>query len=244
MKTISIVLLLVASAHAWIAPRVATTRGRAHAALTDDRRGFLAESTAAAAAVASTAVSPAPALADDSPTVVTFDVQLSAEESGTVTIELHPEWAPLGAARFEELVRGGLYDECRFFRVLPNFVAQFGINGDPAVSSVWRGKNLKDDKVQVTNKRGTLTFATGGPNTRTTQVFINLNDNAFLDKQGFSPFATVTSGMDVVNKLYSGYGEGAPSGRGPNQGQIQFQGNSYLKANFPLLSYIKKASVQ
>ena len=156
---------------------------------------------------------------------------------------MHPEWAPLGAARFKELVEKGFFADCRFFRVLDGFVAQFGINGDPDVQKEWRNKNLKDDPVLATNKRGRLVFATGGPNTRTTQMFINYKDNTFLDRSGFSPIAEVTSGMDVVDALYKDYGEGAPSGRGPNQGGIQSKGNAYLKESFPKLSYIKSCKL-
>jgi len=133
----------------------------------------------------------------------------------------------------------------RIFRVLPGFVAQFGINGNPEVQAKWKAQNLKDDPVKVTNKRGTVVFATAGPNTRTTQLFINLNDrNSFLDKQGFSPLGEVVSGMDVVDQFYAGYGEGAPSGKGPNQGLIQAKGNAYLEPNYPKLSYFSSVSVK
>jgi peptidyl-prolyl cis-trans isomerase A (cyclophilin A) len=122
-------------------------------------------------------------------------------------------------------------------------VSQFGINGDPYVQSKWRSSSITDDPVKVTNSRGTVVFATAGPNTRTSQIFFNTNDkgNGFLDKQGFSPFGQVIEGMDVVDKLYAGYGEGAPSGKGPNQGLIQSKGNSYLMDGYPKLSYIKSA---
>lgn len=129
--------------------------------------------------------------------------------------------------------------------MLPGFIAQFGINGDPSVMSKWRSNSIPDDPVKVSNSRGTVVFATAGPNTRTTQIFINTREegNAFLDKQGFSPFGVVVEGMDVVDKLYAGYGEGAPSGRGPNQGLVQAKGNSYLSESYPKLSYISKATV-
>lgn len=133
----------------------------------------------------------------------------------------------------------------RIFRVLPGFVAQFGINGNPEVQAKWKAQNLKDDPVKVTNKRGTVVFATAGKNTRTTQLFINLNDrNSFLDKQGFSPLGEVVSGMDIVDQFYAGYGEGAPSGKGPNQGLIQAKGNAYLEPNYPKLSYFSSVSVK
>lgn len=134
------------------------------------------------------------------------------------------------------------YDECRFFRVLPGFIAQFGINGNPSVQSKWRSSSIPDDPVKVTNSRGTVVFATAGPNTRTTQIFVNTRDqgNAFLDRQGFSPFGQVIEGMDVVDRFYAGYGEGQPNGKGPNQGLIQAKGNEYLMAQYPKLSYISK----
>jgi peptidyl-prolyl cis-trans isomerase A (cyclophilin A) len=161
---------------------------------------------------------------------------------GTVKIQLQPDWAPKGVARFEELTSIGFCDDCRVFRVLPGFVCQFGINGNPTVQQEWRGKNLSDDPVRVSNERGTVVFATAGPNSRTTQIFINTREqgNTFLDKQGFAPIGKVIEGMDVVDRMYAGYGEGAPAGKGPNQGRIQLQGNSYLKESFPKLTYISK----
>jgi cyclophilin family peptidyl-prolyl cis-trans isomerase len=162
---------------------------------------------------------------------------------GAFVVEVHREWAPNGADRFYNLVKNGFFDEIRFFRVLDNFMAQFGINGDPAIQSVWRGASLKDDPVKQSNKRGFITFATAGPNTRTTQVFINYKDNSSLDSQGFAPFGQVTSGMDVVDKLYKDYGEGAPRGRGPEQGRVQQEGNAYLTKEFPKLDYIKTATI-
>lgn len=166
-----------------------------------------------------------------------------AGKSGKIVIQLRPDWAPKGAARFEELTEKKFWDGCRIFRVLPGFVSQFGINGDPTTQSYWRSKNLQDDPVKVSNTRGTVVFATAGPNTRTTQIFINTGDrNSFLDRQGFSPFGEVVEGMDIVDRLYSGYGEGAPSGKGPNQGLIQLRGNEYLEDKFPKLSYFSTAT--
>mmetsp|Transcript_21120 Transcript_21120/g.29839 ORF Transcript_21120/g.29839 Transcript_21120/m.29839 type:complete len:271 (-) Transcript_21120:204-1016(-) len=164
--------------------------------------------------------------------------------TGTFKIQLKPEWAPRGVARFEELTSKNFWDNCRVFRVLPGFVAQFGINGDPSVQADWRQSNIKDDQVKVSNSRGTVVFATAGPNTRTTQIFVNTNNkgNGFLDKQGFSPIGEVIEGMDVVDRFYAGYGEGAPSGKGPNQGLIQMKGNSYLESSYPKLSYFSKAT--
>jgi peptidyl-prolyl cis-trans isomerase A (cyclophilin A) len=157
---------------------------------------------------------------------------------GVFVVQVHRDWAPLGADRFYNLVKNGFFDECRFFRVVPNFMVQFGINGNPSVQAAWRGANLRDDPVKQSNKKGFITFATAGPNSRTTQVFINFKDNGGLDGQGFAPFGQVTSGMDVVEKITSQYGEM------PNQGSIQTQGNAYLNKEFPKLDYIKKATVE
>jgi peptidyl-prolyl cis-trans isomerase A (cyclophilin A) len=162
---------------------------------------------------------------------------------GSFVIEVHRDWAPNGADRFYNLVKNGFYNDVRFFRVLDGFMAQFGINGNPSLSAVWRNANIKDDPVKQSNTRGTVTFATAGPNTRTTQVFINFGDNAGLDGQGFSPFGKVVSGMDVVDALYGGYGEGAPNGAGPDQGRVQSQGNAYLEKSFPKLDYVKTATI-
>lgn len=126
--------------------------------------------------------------------------------------------------------------------MLPGFVVQFGINGTPDVQKKWRGANMPDDPVRVSNDRGTVVFATAGPNSRTTQLFINTRSNAFLDKQGFSPIGRVIEGMDVVDLMYAGYGEGAPAGKGPNQGKIQLEGNKYLRESFPKLTYIQSAT--
>jgi cyclophilin family peptidyl-prolyl cis-trans isomerase len=155
---------------------------------------------------------------------------------GPFTVEVHPDWAPLGAARFEELVKDGFYNGARFFRVVPNFIIQFGIAADPKMTRKWN-KTIKDDEPKRTNGYKTLAFATAGPETRTAQVFINLRSNQVLDKQGFAPFAVVTEGMEVVEKLYAGYGEQ------PDQPRIERQGNAYLSANFPKLDYIKSAKI-
>jgi peptidyl-prolyl cis-trans isomerase A (cyclophilin A) len=175
------------------------------------------------------------------PDVYTVNMDTS---KGAVVIEVHRDWAPLGADRFYELVKSGYFDGARFFRVLPGFMAQFGIAADPKATAKWKDANLQDDPVKQSNTPGMLTFATAGPNTRTTQMFINTGENARLDGQGFAPIGKVTSGLDVVQGFYSGYGEGAPQGRGPAQGQIEEQGNSYLEKDFPQLDYIKKATVQ
>jgi peptidyl-prolyl cis-trans isomerase A (cyclophilin A) len=164
---------------------------------------------------------------------------------GDFVIEVTRAWAPNGADRFYNLVANGFYDDCRFFRVVYGFMAQFGIHGDPAISGVWRNARIPDDPVQQRNLRGYVTFATAGPDTRTTQVFINFADqNTRLDSQGFAPFGQVVEGMEVVNKLFSGYGEGAPQGHGPDQNRIQKEGNAYLAKSYPKLDYIKKATIE
>jgi peptidyl-prolyl cis-trans isomerase A (cyclophilin A) len=163
---------------------------------------------------------------------------------GPFVIEVNRDWAPNGADRFYNLVKNGFYNGTRFFRVIPGFMVQYGINGDPNVAAAWRDANIKDDPVKQSNARGMITFATAGPNTRTTQVFINFDNNAGLDGQGFSPFGKVVSGMEVVDSLYGGYGEGAPNGKGPDQGLIQQHGNAYLKEAFPKLDYVKQATIE
>ena len=162
---------------------------------------------------------------------------------GMFTVTVTRAWAPLGADRFYNLVKNGFYDEARFYRVLDGFMAQVGIHGNPTIAKAWMNARIQDDPVKQSNKRGFVTFATGGANTRTTQFFINFRDNAGLDKQGFSPFGEVTSGMNVVDRLYNGYGEGAPSGKGPNQGRVQGEGNVYLSKDFPRLDFIKAATI-
>jgi cyclophilin family peptidyl-prolyl cis-trans isomerase len=162
---------------------------------------------------------------------------------GVFVVDVRREWAPVGADRFYNLVKNGFYDENRFFRVISGFMVQFGINGNPQVSTPWRNAQIKDDPVKQSNKRGFITFATSGPNSRTTQVFINFGDNARLDGSGFAAFGQVSSGMNVVDQLYSDYGEGAPSGRGPNQGRMQSEGNAYLTKDFPNLDFVRKATI-
>ncbi len=162
---------------------------------------------------------------------------------GTFVIEVHRAWAPRGADRFYNLVKNGFYDNVRFFRVLSGFMAQFGINGDPKLMAKWRVARISDDPVKQSNTRGMISFATAGPGTRTTQVFINFGNNSSLDRMGFAPFGQVVSGMNVVDALYAGYGEGAPNGRGPDQGRMQMEGNAYLKGNFKKLDYVKKATI-
>jgi peptidyl-prolyl cis-trans isomerase A (cyclophilin A) len=164
--------------------------------------------------------------------------------AGPFVIEVHREWAPNGADRFYNLVKRGFYDDVRFFRVIPGFMAQFGINGDPSIMAVWRGATIPPDPVKQSNKKGFVTYAMGAsPDTRTTQLFINLVDNTRLDASGFAPFGQVSSGMNVVEKLFGEYGEGAPRGKGPDQGSVQMQGNKYLEKEFPKLDFVKTATV-
>jgi peptidyl-prolyl cis-trans isomerase A (cyclophilin A) len=162
---------------------------------------------------------------------------------GAFVIQVNRAWAPHGADRFYNLVKHGFYDNDRFFRVISGFMVQFGINGDPHVSARWREANIPDDPVKTSNKRGMITFATAGPNTRTTQVFINFGDNSQLDGMGFAPFGQVVSGMDVVDRINAEYGEGPPRGRGPEQGRLQMEGNAYLAKGFPRMDYVKKATI-
>jgi peptidyl-prolyl cis-trans isomerase A (cyclophilin A) len=156
---------------------------------------------------------------------------------GVVVIEVTRAWAPRGADRFYNLVKNGYFNGCRFFRVVPTFMVQFGINGDPTIQSAWANADIPDDPVTQTNKRGFITFASRGPNTRTTQVFINFGDNTGLDRQGFAPFGQVISGMEVIDKI------NAEHGQRPDQGRIQKEGNRYLTKEFPTLDYIKKAAI-
>jgi peptidyl-prolyl cis-trans isomerase A (cyclophilin A) len=162
---------------------------------------------------------------------------------GDFVVEVHRDWAPNGADRFFNLVKMGFYDDTRFFRAIDGFMVQFGISGDPAVNARWQNAGIVDDPSKQSNKRGYVTFAQRGmPGTRTTQIFINYKDNANLDPT-FPAFGQVVQGMDVVDAVYKGYGEGAPRGAGPDQGRIQSQGNTYLDANFPQLDGVKQARI-
>jgi len=163
---------------------------------------------------------------------------------GVFVVEVTRDWAPNGADRFYNLVKNGFYDNVRFFRVISGFMVQFGINGDPKISAPWREARISDDPVKQSNRRGYITYAMAGPNTRTSQVFINFADNANLDNSGFAPFGRIASGMDVVDKLNAEYGEGAPRGRGPDQGRVQTEGNAYLNKEFSRLDYVKKATIE
>jgi peptidyl-prolyl cis-trans isomerase A (cyclophilin A) len=167
---------------------------------------------------------------------------LFSTNKGDFTIQVNRDWAPRGADRFYNLVKNGFYDDVRFFRVIRE-PSPFGISGDPAVSAKWANANLEDDPVKQSNTRGRISFATAGPNTRTTQVFINYGDNSRLDARGFSPFGEVISGMEVVDRLYADYGEGAPDGRGPDQERIEKEGAPYLTQGWPMLDFVKTARI-
>lgn len=162
---------------------------------------------------------------------------------GDFVVLVHRDWAPTGADRFYNLVKIGFFDNAKFFRAIEGFMVQFGISPYPEVSEKWREATIDDDPVKEHNTPMRLSFATAGPNTRTTQLFINYVDNSKLDGMGFAPFAEVVEGVDVVKALHTGYGEGPPRGRGPDQGKIQARGNAYLEKAFPELDGIKKVSV-
>jgi peptidyl-prolyl cis-trans isomerase A (cyclophilin A) len=181
------------------------------------------------------------ALTEQAP--ATYKVKFDTTK-GAFVVQVTRAWAPIGADRFYNLVKNGFYDNVRFFRVISGFMVQFGINGDPGVMAKWRDAPMKDDPVTQSNKRGYITFATAGPNTRTSQVFINFNNNTQLDTMGVAPFGRVISGMDVVDKLNAEYGEGAPGGRGPDQSRMQSEGNAYLAKDFPRLDSVKKATIE
>jgi peptidyl-prolyl cis-trans isomerase A (cyclophilin A) len=156
---------------------------------------------------------------------------------GSFVVAVTRAWAPLGADRFYNLVQAGFFDDAGFFRVVPGFVVQFGLSADARANAAWDTARLADDPVKQANRRGRITFATAGPNTRTTQLFVNTGDNLRLDQMGFAPFGEVVSGMSVVDAIYAGYGET------PDQGRITAEGNAYLKQQFPRLDFIRKATV-
>ena len=171
-----------------------------------------------------------------------FKVKLDTSK-GAIVLKVTRDWAPKGADRFYSLVKNGFYDECRFYRVIPKFVAQVGIHGDPKVSGAWREAKIDDDPVKEKNTRGRVTFAKAGPNTRTTNLFINLRDSTSLDSSGFAPIGEVVEGMEIADQLYSGYGDGAPKGKGPAQRKIYEEGNAMLQKDFKDLDYIKTATI-
>ncbi len=176
-----------------------------------------------------------------SPAKDKFAVKLETTK-GDIIIDLQREWAPNGVDRFSELVKAGFFNDVAFFRVIRGFMVQTGISGDPALNAIWRKKRIPDDPASQSNTKGMVSFATSGPNSRTTQFFINFSDNKRLDKMGFTPIGKVRD-MAVVETLYAEYGEGAPRGRGPSQGRIQREGNPYLKKEFPKLDYLKTATI-
>lgn len=186
-----------------------------------------------------------PALLDPSQARFTaperFTVTLDTTK-GPIDIDVRRSWAPAGADRFYSLVKIGYFDDTAFFRVISGFMAQIGIHGDPEVNRAWRMQKIEDDPVTQSNTRGMVSFATSGRNSRVNQFFINFGDNARLDAMGFAPIGRVRS-MDVVDKLYAGYGEGAPAGRGPLQARMQSEGNAYLKAEFPELDYVRRVYI-
>jgi len=211
-----------------------------------ESKATTAASGSGAASSATLASSIHPALLDPSKATARAPDVFKAKfttTKGDFVIEVHRDWSPNGADRFYNLVGLGFYDDTRFFRAVDGFMVQFGISGDPAVNRSWANQGIADDPVKQSNKRGFVTFAQRPtPKSRTTQVFVNYGDNSRLDNS-FAPFGQVVRGMEVVDSLYKGYGEGAPMGSGPDQGQIQAQGNAYLDAKFPKLDAIKHAEV-
>jgi peptidyl-prolyl cis-trans isomerase A (cyclophilin A) len=222
------------------------------AAQTDNSNSATAAATNVAVSAATNAASvtaAAPATGDFSdPSKLTatapdtFKVLFDTTK-GQFTVEATRALSPNGADRFYNLVKSGYFTDIAFFRVISGFMCQFGIHGDPNVAAKWRDANINDDPVKGSNTRGTITFADAGPNTRSTQLFINFGDNVNLDGMGFSPFGKVISGMDVVDKINAEYGEGAPQGNGPDQSRVQNEGNAYLKKDFPDLDYIKSVTI-
>jgi homoserine O-acetyltransferase len=175
---------------------------------------------------------------------VRFRVGFTTGE-GDFVVEVHRAWAPIGADRFYNLVRAGFFDDSRFFRIRADYIAQFGIPGDPEISAIWRKLAIKDDPVRESNTRGSFTYAMTGPDTRTTQLYINLADNTHLDAQGFAPLGRVVEGMEVVDRLYAGYDEGAGGGmRGGRQGTIFSGGNAHLDRDFPMLTKLVRATIE
>jgi peptidyl-prolyl cis-trans isomerase A (cyclophilin A) len=215
-------------------PKKTTPPATAPVAKAPAGRGAATTSTAMSAAAKAKLKNPA-ALKDIAPAEFSAAFDTSA---GPFVIRVHRAWAPKGADRFYNMVKYGFFDNARFFRVVPNFMVQFGINGDPTIQAPWRDANLIDDPVTQSNKRGMVTFAkTGAPNSRSTQIFINFRDNGGLDRQGFAPFGEILSGMEAVDKITAEYGES------PDQMRIQSQGNAYLAKEFPRLDFVKKATI-
>jgi cyclophilin family peptidyl-prolyl cis-trans isomerase len=173
-----------------------------------------------------------------------FDVTIETTK-GTFVLAIDRSLAPRGVDRFYQLVRAGFFDDSRFYRVVPGFIAQFGIPGDPTVTPLWKDRAIEDDSVRASNVRGTIAFAMNGPNTRSTQLFISLVDNSRLDAQGFSPLGRVVEGMDVVDRLYGGYGENAGGGiRAGRQGRMMAEGNTHLDRDYPQLDRLIRATIK
>jgi len=215
-------------------PKKAAPPATAPAAKAPAARGTTPAAIGLSAAAKAKLKNPA-ALKDVAPAEFSAAFDTSA---GPFVVLVHRSWAPIGADRFYNMVKYGFLDNVRFFRVLPNFMVQFGINGDPAIQAPWRDATITDEPVNQSNKRGTITFAkSGAPNSRTTQVFINFRDNSGLDRQGFSPFGEVVSGMEAVDKINAEYREN------PDQDAIQSRGNAYLIQQFPRLDFVKKATI-
>jgi peptidyl-prolyl cis-trans isomerase A (cyclophilin A) len=240
MKRLAVIVVVAMLLAVGFAPAVAAAQGQAKAPA-----GAKAPAKPAAAAPAQAAKAADKALLD--PKSPEMNKQAPAKfrakfttTKGDFVVEVTRDWAPIGADHFYNLVRHGFYDNVAFFRVMPGFMVQFGINGDPKIQAVWADANLKDEPVKQKNTRGMITYAkTMMPNTRSTQLFINYADNSGLDAQGFSPFGQVVEGMDVVDKINSQYG-GTPS---DDQPRIQKEGNAFLKARFPNLDYIHTAKI-
>ncbi|HUU32771.1 MAG TPA: peptidylprolyl isomerase [Vicinamibacterales bacterium] len=174
----------------------------------------------------------------------TYNVKFDTS-AGEFVIKVTREWAPNGADRFYNLVKHGFYNDARFFRAVPNFMVQFGLHANPTITKVWQNARIPRDKVTQSNRKGFITFAMGAsPDTRTTQVFINFRNNTNLDGMGFAPFGEVVSGIENVDKIYTGYGEGAPRGGGPPQARVANEGNAYLIKSFPKMDYIKTATIE
>jgi len=235
MKTVSVALLLLASiAVPLCAQSPAASRTTSPKPAAKSATGVKSTSTAASPAYSRTLLHPE-LLKAKAPEV--FKVRFTTTK-GDFVIEAHRDWSPLGADRFYNLVKNGFFNRAHFFRVVRGFVVQFGLSPIPAVNKAWKTAVIQDDPVTQTNTKGSVTFAMAGPNTRTTQLFINLGENARLDKMGFSPFGKVIEGMDVVDSLFDRYGEN------PDQERITTEGKAYLDANFPSLDSIKVARLE
>jgi peptidyl-prolyl cis-trans isomerase A (cyclophilin A) len=215
--------------------------------ITPSRRIFGGEKYAlllAAVAIVACKETPRPAVDSSGASAPAPDVFRVRFETtrGSFVVEAHRAWAPLGVDRFHYLVRNGFYDGTRFFRVLNGFMAQFGINGDPRITASWRDRKIIDDPPKQSNVRGAVSFASAGPQSRTTQLFINFRDNVGLDKD-YPPIGKVVEGMAAVDSLWKGYGEGAPMGNGPEQERVMTEGERYLSKEFPKLDEVKAARI-